>query len=493
MKDICNLINKGNKYFIYGTTIFAKYCCDKICEAYGENSVIGFLESEKRDEPFDWGKLVLLPAEAIERYGDDVLFILAGFKSYGVMKENLLRLGVSEDRIVRPIGFEPYFQIGYPAGIKNVCFWPEIHAADEDVLKKIAWFLPDRLSVTVFSTEDLRKNIRDNVSVCRLDEATAAMEKADAILLWDLSREGSVGERFGEKIRVVDPDFYMTIDAENYCRAYDASFESREQDENIEASKQVFLAMQERAKGKTRANVFGTGPSLFEIEDFGRFKDDFNIICNSMVKDRELLSALRPDLIAFADICFYFSPSAYGQAFYKDLLEAQKEHDFYLLVRDCEKPLIEYHFPELQGRVMGMPYIYDDRWWLVDADHFYLKPMDNIVTDMMLPMAAALCNTIGIVGCTGRAKGESYFWEHNHSVQYEELKPTVFSMWRAFFHKRKYDVYFDQHCRNVEDSVRFGELQGKTYINYTTSYIPALAERSTGAEGAVAKKKGSSL
>lgn len=508
MKDICEYARKGNKYFIYGTTVFAKYCCDKLCERYGEETVIGYIESENKDKPFDGGKPVLLPEEAVALYTDSTYFMIAGFKSFEVMQNNLMQLGVGGNHIIRPMGYEPYFQIGYAKTLKRACFWPEIRNTDTDVLTKISWFIPDRINIDIFSRDALELTVRKNVHVHKIssvgtgteimygplekrDEAfvdsgnvNAVLKEADVIFLWDLSREGEIAERYQDKVRVVDPDFYLSIDAENYCRAYYASFSQDEMRTLLDESKENFLDMQKRAEKCQRANVFGSGPSLVEAEKFlDEFEDDFNIICNSMVKNRKLLSKLRPKLLTFADICFFVSPSEYGKAFYSDLIAVQKEYDFHIIVRECQKPLIEYHYPELAKRLIGIPYAYSDEWWLIDAEHFYLKPMDNIMTDMMLPVATALCDMIGIAGCTGKSQKDTYFWEHNDSVQYEDLKPSVFSMWRAFFHKRRYDAYFDRHCQYMENCIQFGEKLGKRYVNYTTSFIPALRERTVKVDG----------
>lgn len=502
MRDICEYAKKGGRYFIYGTTIFAKYCCDKFCERYGEETVIGYIESEKKDKPFDGGKPVFLPGEAVAFYNDNIYFIIAGFKSFQAMQDNLRQLGVLEKHIIRPTGYESYFRIGYSKKLKRVCFWPEIKDGDTDVLNKISWFIPDRINVDIFSRDALEPMVRENVCIHKmlyvstgtenidaslkktdkvstaLGDVDAVLYNADVILLWDLSRESDITKKYPDKVRVVDPDFYLSIDAENYCRAYYASFSLDEKKAISDESKDNFTDMQKRAEVCQQANVFGSGPSLVEAERFlEEFKGDFNIICNSMVKNKKLLSRLQPKLLVFADICFFVSPSEYGKAFYKDLVIMQKEYDFHIIVRDCQKPLIEYHFPVLKKRLIGIPYAYSDEWCLIDVEHFYLKPMDNIMTDMMLPVATSLCDTIGIVGCTGRSKNETYFWKHNDSVQYEDLKPSVFNMWRAFFHKRRYDAYFDRHCQYVENYIRFGEKHGKRYVNYTSSFIPALKKR----------------
>lgn len=484
MRDICEYAKKGNKYFIYGTTIFAKYCCDKLCEKYGEEAVTGFIESEKSNRSFDGGKPVLSPKGAVALYDDATYFIISGFKSFETMQNNLKQLGVPAEHIIRPMGYEPYFQIGYLKTIKKICFWPEIEDADTDVLTKIAWFIPDRIIVDIFSKDNLETKVRENVLIHKISYADVALYEADAILLWDLSRESDVVGRYPDKIRVVDTDFYLSIDAENYSRAYDASFCPEEKMAITDESKDFFVDMQKRAKVCRQANVFGSGPSIVEMEEFAdELRNDFNIICNSMVKNKKLLSKLRPKLLTFADICFFVSPSEYGKAFYSDLIAAQKEYDFHIIVRDCQKSLITYHFPELGKRLIGIPYAYGDEWWLIDREHFYFKPMDNIMTDMMLPVATSLCDTIGIAGCTGRALTETYFWKHSDSVQYEDLKPSVFSMWRAFFHERRYDAYFDSHCQHVDHWIRFGEKLGKKYVNYTTSFIPALRERTVKIDG----------
>lgn len=172
MRDICEYAKKDSKYFIYGTTIFAKYCCDKLCEKYGEDVVAGFIESEKSNRPFDGGKPVLLPKEAAALYDDVTYFIIAGFKSFEAMQNNLRQLGVPAEHIIRPMGYEPYFQIGYSKTIKRVCFWPEIEDADTDVLTKIAWFIPDRVRIKVFTDNaEVVKNLPENSDSGKYGEA----------------------------------------------------------------------------------------------------------------------------------------------------------------------------------------------------------------------------------------------------------------------------------------------------------------------------------
>lgn len=481
MVDIGTWIDLEKKYLIYGTALLGRFFCDKICEAYGEDTVIGFIESERSNEPFDGGKPVFLPGEAFEAYGEDAYVIVSGVKSAEIMQQRLLDEGFSRERIITPEGYSPYFQSGFKNVLRKVVFYPAIGHEDRDVISKINWFIPDRVKVGLLSQDKgiNRVPFGKNVNIQRSrDKYEREIEEADLILLWDVGREDDIVLRFPNKIRVVDRDFYLTIDSDNYDHIFFDSFTPNEKNEYISESKDIFEEMSQVAKSYKRANVFCSGPSLSEIYDrLNEYRNDFNIVCNSMVKDKELIESLRPKLLTFADTDFFMSPGKYCERFYGDLIDAFKKQNFYIAVREHQKPLIEYHYPELKGHIIGLPYSYEKDLWFISKDRFYLKPMANIMTDMMLPLASSMFDNIGIAGCTGRKVDETYFWEHGERVQYLDLKPIVFEMWRGFFHKRRYGDYFNMHCSCVDKLIRYGEKLGKTYGNMTSTYIPTLQIR----------------
>src|SRR5213076_14180 len=76
-------------------------------------------------------------------------------------------------------------------------------------------------------------------------------------------------------------------------------------------SKERLLRASLDLQGLDRAYVFGTGPSLARATEFD-FSHGVRIVCNSIVRNPELLAHIRPHFIAASDFVFHFGPSRYA-------------------------------------------------------------------------------------------------------------------------------------------------------------------------------------
>ena len=195
-----------------------------------------------------------------------------------------------------------------------------------------------------------------------------------------------------------------------------------------------------------------------------------------MVKDKELMEKIHPQILTFIDTNFFFSPSQYGKAFYEDLKESFRKYNFFIIVRETQRPGLLSMFPEMKEKTIGVSVDNGNGYKILD-DQLSTKSVGNILTEIMLPVALAIGNDISIAGCTGRTQGETYFWEHNGRVQYLDLKPSVFEMWPSFFKYRDYDDYYENHCKIVEEWMEYGERLGNRFNCITSSFIPALNDR----------------
>ena len=231
------------------------------------------------------------------------------------------------------------------------------------------------------------------------------------------------------------------------------------------------------AEGGT-ALVVGTGPSARDV--LNRTVDhDVRIVCNSAVRDHKLLEHVRPNVIAFSDHVFHFGPSRYAAAFRDDLKRLARETDGLLVAPEFGAELLVAHCPELAERTValiiepGSP-----TWRAVSPLDTSVMVTGNVLTQFMMPVAFALATTIDIAGCDGRKPGESYFWSHGKSVQYDDdLMRTVFEAHIPFFRDNDYGDYYERHCAQVASFVAWAEHQGKTVRSVTHSYIPAFAAR----------------
>ena len=479
MFNVCEMIDENRKYYIYGTTAMGRYCYNMITKRYGENLVLGFVQTMPQRE-ICMGKRVYNVQQAIEQTKnstDSIVFILASLKRADEMKNNLLEHGISEDSM---FSMEQYgFIIQYipEKQVKNILLWPPIETRNTDLSVKIKWFVPDKINIGICSSNhEVMSDFADaeNIEFVDSEEIEEKLETSDYIAVWDTETADLRIETYRHKVHVIDPNFYHVTELTNYRFLYYSGFSEEEKEEFRKHSLEVFKKMKKEYSGVERANVFCTGPSIEEIEG-NSYRGDFNVICNSMVKDKEFLENIKPSMLTFGDLAFYLSPNDYCKAFYKDLLETYEKYNYYIAVYDYEVPLIKKYFPMLYDRLIGVKQ--SGAYNFPNDSEVRVRGTANICTLFMIPFASAVCDKIGIAGCTGRDPEEKYFWKHNGRCQYLDLMHCVFEAYPSFFKYENYEDYYNVHCQCMQDLIEYGEQNGKKYINLTTSFIPVLQER----------------
>jgi len=477
MIDLYDYVNPNKKYYIYGTTNLGGYLYEKIVDLYGQDCILGFLETRPiSGKCFD--KNIFSPDE-IRNIGKEVFIILASAAHFEEMRKILISCGVSDEQIIVPYKLFDYFKtlFGIKGSIiKKVCFWPPISGDKQDLIKKIAWFIPDRIEISVWCDEEnLKSKFNKNVYVESITDKESDFQQADIILLWDRSADKNEYNKYISKVFLVDPYFYRGVETLNYSKLYYHSFSDVEKKKYENKSKKIFVELKKKLQGYSVARIFCSGPSIDEIYE-NTYLNSINIICNSMVKGKEWLKRNRPDILAFTDLNYYFSPTEYCRTFFEDVLEGARLYDYYIVIYEYEVPLLLSHYPELGGRVIG---IKNDasQFTYPSERELRVRETKNILTETMIPLASSLCDGIEIAGATGRNPDETFFWKHNGRMQYLDLMHTIFEMYPSLFRDQNYANYYEYHCQCMEGILKYGERLGKKYINLTTSYIPALKER----------------
>jgi hypothetical protein len=225
------------------------------------------------------------------------------------------------------------------------------------------------------------------------------------------------------------------------------------------------------------ALVLATGPSASMI-DPTTVSHDLRIICNSAVRDRDLLQALRPTMIVFSDPVFHFGPSRYAATFRRDLMAAMELTDALFVTSHLFAEPLVANVPQLAERLAVLPVDASVGWRWPDREQPVVRLTGNVLTLLMLPIAFALAETIELAGCDGRTPDENYFWRHNTDTQYEDdLMASAFQTHQAFFRDRNYADYYDLHCNQLEEFAAVAEKAGKRVTSLTPSHIPALKKR----------------
>jgi hypothetical protein len=227
-----------------------------------------------------------------------------------------------------------------------------------------------------------------------------------------------------------------------------------------------------------KAFVMGTGPSA-ALVDPDAVDAEVRILCNSAVRNTDLLTRLQPTHLVFGDPVFHFGPSRYAAAFRDDLRAALGLARFDVVVPEHSASLILEHVPELSGRLVALPTTPAAEGWNVPTPQApNVRDSGNILTQFLLPLAFALADSVDVAGCDGRQPSENYFWKHNPGTQYsQQLMEDVFEAHPAFFRHRSYTDYYDRHVAQLEELIRLGEQRGKTVRGTTPSWMPPLASR----------------
>jgi hypothetical protein len=302
-------------------------------------------------------------------------------------------------------------------------------------------------------------------------------DRYDRLLLW--RTRDALRPRFWRaiaRVRTIDPWFYSGVEYAALRETMALSVDRAGEAERRERSRENLRELLGRWTGASAVYVLGTGPSVEEMTGLETGGAPV-IVCNSLVRNTVLLDRLRPAAVCFTDEVFHFGPSRYAAAFRRDLLQAVKRYDCYAVTRPDGAALLLRHHPELAGRLIALP-ADAPAWTIPSEEAFRVRATGNILTFYMLPLAAALAGRIRIAGSDGRRPGETYFWRHGRSVQYEGLMETAFRTHPSFFRDRVYTDYYRHHVRLLTDQIAWLESGGRCIESVTHTHIPVLQRRS---------------
>ncbi|RED16168.1 glycosyltransferase [Parasphingopyxis lamellibrachiae] len=301
--------------------------------------------------------------------------------------------------------------------------------------------------------------------------------------LFLLADEGSFSAFADESRRFSGNQRFFRIDPQNvrmegsfYLWATLHAF----RDEKAEAEKfsKKFAEMADDIGEHDKSYVFGTGPSLSKFVDENDFADGLTIVANSIVMNDDILDKLAPRIIAAGDPIFHAGCSNYAAAFRTALVKAMDKTEAWLVCPLRDVQIYLTYLPQhVHDRIVGIPF---DAQMVPPSDlteNFRLKPYGNILTLMLLPLASTFSRNIHIAGCDGRPVSQnSAFWAHDKKAQFVDKMDDIKTTHPAFF-AIDYNDYYLEHNRNLETVLSALESDGRTCVNETQSYLPALFAR----------------
>lgn len=222
--------------------------------------------------------------------------------------------------------------------------------------------------------------------------------------------------------------------------------------------------------------VFGTGPSIESCSDLKINENSLKIICNSIVKNKEFCKLYKPQLIACADPVFHFGHSLYAKQFRADAINLIKSSGAFIVMPEHHAFLFTSHYPEISHKIIGVQFC--STWNLNLDERLGVKHTDNVLSLLLLPLAATFSNTINLLGFDGKSPNHNdYFWKHHARFQYTELMSDVKREHVSFFRDRNFSNYSYTHNKTL--SVIFEKLEKNNVKvkSYSKSYLSAINER----------------
>ncbi|MEQ8664782.1 MAG: hypothetical protein RIC16_03575 [Rhodospirillales bacterium] len=314
-------------------------------------------------------------------------------------------------------------------------------------------------------------------------ESSWSVPGTSIILCWELQTPERYDDimKIGERCGIIYTFASVTKnigEAANRARIVHERLRPERKSAIYEAAPKVLQKLKEDFAGR-EVYVYGSGPSVSQVIDAKfDFGDGCHIVCNSLIKNDELMDIVRPKIVVCADPVFHAGPSEYAAEFRRTLNRFLHKHDAHVVtlvdyVATICSALDESHWDRVIGVSQGdMP---EDNLNLIDNQT--VRPTENILTLLMLPLAMTLTDKISILGCDGRSfVQDSYFWKHDTKSQFGDLMEGAKLTHPAFF-KRDFNDYYIAHCQVLERLFVSGERAGKRIRMITPSYLPPLAKR----------------
>ncbi len=311
----------------------------------------------------------------------------------------------------------------------------------------------------------------------------AEFEAADVVLVWQKPglSDDEIFPSVDELRKVVGSEKFHLVDEDRANTASSMMMKGAlslmaDEEEMVADSKRKLAAFRKRISLPV-GYVFGTGPSLEEAWRYD-YSDGHTIVCNSIVKNAPLVDHLNPIALMAGDPIFHAGPSTYAMTFRQYLLETMTGRDFHVFVPWRDYSIYLTYFPEeLHERFIGIPMMSGDDYNLNIEEKFAILGLPNVLTLLLLPVAATYFDHVGISGCDGRPLSQdSYFWGHHKASQFGDQMDAIQLAHPGFF-AISYNDYYLRHCSELERVCNQMESMGKTVNAVTGSFIPSLRKR----------------
>jgi hypothetical protein len=284
---------------------------------------------------------------------------------------------------------------------------------------------------------------------------------------------------------VADLDYETNPDDAWALMGLGAAITHRPDRKTLAAARQTFVDHVEglKADGPRPVYLFGTGPSL-QLANKRSFADGSVVVCNTIVRDRELWHHLAPNFLVAADALYHFGHTPHARAFRADALRRLQESNgravfVYPAVFDV---IVRSEFKDVQSLLVPIP----------QGEHtdpsgdltkrFNFPPLGNILGDLLLPLGCTLSRDVRLWGFDGRAPADSGFWSNSPRQSYPELMQGIRDSHPAFFADRipkgnEVQYVKQVHGDQLEERLTEAERRGFQFRMLHPSWTPTFQKR----------------
>lgn len=258
----------------------------------------------------------------------------------------------------------------------------------------------------------------------------------------------------------------------------------------VRASRSAFEehVHQLKANGPRPVYLFGTGPSL-SLASGRSFADGTTVVCNTIVRDRELWHHLSPAFLAAGDAIYHFGHNPHARAFRADALRRlQESNGRTLFVYPYQfDVIVRSEFAEVKSLLVPIPRGEHSNPVVDLTQRFSIPSLGNVLCDELLPIGCTLSHDVRLWGFDGRAPSDSGFWANSDRQSYPELMQSMRDLHPAFFNKvvpeGKEKGYVDLvHGDRLDEQLTEAERRGYRFRMLHRSWTPTFQRRYDGSQ-----------
>ena len=201
----------------------------------------------------------------------------------------------------------------------------------------------------------------------------------------------------------------------------------------LESSRRRFLAAIRRRRLTTDVvHIFGTGPSL-DLASSLRLPESTRIVCNTIVKNAELLEQIQPHILVAGDSLYHFSDTAHAEQFRRDVVRCLRRHTpLFVYPAIYHRVVLKAVPPELHHLLIPVPQGSRTGFLPGLVSDFQLPRLGNVLNLLLIPCALAAGTRVYLLGFDGRAEGSEGFWRNSTANSYPDLLNVLAKEYPAF-------------------------------------------------------------